>query len=187
MTSDSTVHRIRERLFAEPAAEVFALLDGASTPDLRKKMWQHEPDHYCLFRQVTGPDMAEVAPYVVRLERDSPFTQWVLKEGWGDHWGLFAVGRTDLRAMRQHCRTMIDAYDPAGRPVIFRFYDPRVLRVYLPTCTPAERAAAFGPIQWFFVEDADPAVALRYRSGPRGPHVERMSLSALEQAPVGTQ
>ena len=28
------------------------------------------------------PDMAEVAAYLVLLEVDSPFTQWVLTEGW---------------------------------------------------------------------------------------------------------
>ncbi len=31
-------------------------------------------------------------------------------------------------------------------PLVFRYYDPRVLRVYLPTCSPAEFARFFGPI-----------------------------------------
>ena len=44
----------------------------------------------CLYRGELQPDMAEVAPYLVKLDRDAPFTDWVLDRGWGNHWGVFA-------------------------------------------------------------------------------------------------
>lgn len=38
--------------------------------------------------------------------------------------------------------------------MLFRFYDPRVLRLYLPTCTSTELEQVFGPVGTFFTEDA---------------------------------
>ena len=39
--------------------------------------------------------------------------------------------------------------DEDGRVLMFRFYDPRVLRPYLQTCTKQEARAMFGPIAEF--------------------------------------
>jgi hypothetical protein len=41
--------------------------------------------------------------------------------------------------------------------MLFRYYDPRVLRSYLPTCTPEELAQVFGPIHSFVMESAEGA------------------------------
>jgi hypothetical protein len=41
--------------------------------------------------------------------------------------------------------------------MIFRWYDPRVLRVYLPTCTENELDMLFGPLSSYFVEDGEHA------------------------------
>lgn len=38
---------------------------------------------------------------------------------------------------------------------MFRYYDPRVLRVYLPTCRPDELRTVFGPIRSYLVEGED--------------------------------
>jgi hypothetical protein len=44
---------------------------------------------------------------------------------------------------------------PDGRKAYFRYYDPRILRTYLPNCHPAELRAFFGPVQSFAVPDAE--------------------------------
>jgi hypothetical protein len=36
--------------------------------------------------------------------------------------------------------------------MLFRYYDPRVLRVYLPTCVTSELRTVFGPIDCFWTE-----------------------------------
>ena len=51
---------------------------------------------------------------------------------------------------------------------MFRWYDPRVLRVYLPTCTVGELREVFGPARAFLVEDVDPGVLLRYELADDG-------------------
>jgi len=46
--------------------------------------------------------------------------------------------------------------------MLFRYYDPRVLRIYLPTCNAGELSTIFGPITGYIVEDADPWTLLRF-------------------------
>ena len=77
---------------------MFAVLDGASAPGLLDKLYGLSPAFCCLFKGELAPDMAEVAPYLVQLEPDSEFTNWVIGQGWGNHWGIFAATDGDLRA-----------------------------------------------------------------------------------------
>jgi hypothetical protein len=54
--------------------------------------------------------------------------------------------------MRRHFRSLVDANDGRGNSFTFRFYDPRVLRRYLPTCTHEELSEFFGKVHSFFAE-----------------------------------
>src|SRR5687767_2130364 len=87
-------------LFGKSETPVFTVLDGASAPGLVKKLYELEPEHCCLYRGELPPDMASVAPYLVKLEPDDPFTELVCTEGWGAHWGIFASSTATLRALR---------------------------------------------------------------------------------------
>jgi hypothetical protein len=150
-------------LFAETNAGVYAILDGASADGLLDRLRQYEPECECLYRGELAPDLAEVAPYLVRLDRRSAFTDWVVTRGWGKHWGVFGVSRADLPAMRRHFRRFLTVHDSAGKPLLFRYYDPRVLRAYLPTCTSAELTDIFGPVMHYIVEGENPAELLRFQ------------------------
>ena len=156
------VQTLSQHLFAEPDASVFAVLDGASVPGLLKALYQHKPEHICLYRGELKPDLAECAPYLVRLEENSEFTKWVLEEGWGKHWGIFAVAAATMVAMRKHFRTFLMVKNPEGKQVYFRYYDPRVLRVYLPTCNVGEIQILFGPVESYFCEDEKPETCLAF-------------------------
>jgi hypothetical protein len=162
MITEAMIETIGEHLFSDGDANLFALLDGASVEGLLDKLYGLSPNFCCLFTGELEPDMAEVAPYLVQLEPGSEFTDWVIEQGWGNHWGIFAAASGDLRAMRRHFRTFLIVYDVSGRPLRFRYYDPRVLRTYLPTCNAAELATIFGPVTSYLLEDADPRTALRF-------------------------
>ncbi len=163
MTAEDIVQSISEPLFSKEETNVYAVLDGASIPDLLARLDHCEPEYVCLYRGELAPDMAEVAPYLVRLEPQSEFTDWVLGQGWGQHWGIFAISHAGIREMRQHLRSFLTVYDSEGKPLLFRYYDPRVLRVYLPTCNAEELATVFGPIECYMFEDENPNAALRFR------------------------
>ncbi len=178
--------KIHERLFVAPENSVYAVLDGASVPDLQTVLFEHEPEFECLYRGELEPDIAEVAPYLVHLEPEAEITQWVLERGWGQHWGVYAIGEAPLDAVRRHFRKYLVVHDNAGRPMLFRYYDPRVLRVYLPTCTPEELETVFGPIQSFLCEDKTPGIALRFQIVSGALDVERIPL-APAHAGVGRE
>lgn len=150
-------------LFSDETRSVYAVLDGASVPGLLTKLSEQQPDYFCLYRGELPPDMAEVAPYLVHLQINTEFVRWITVEGWGKSWGIFALSGSDLKTMRQHFRGFLTVYDPNTRPMLFRYYDPRVLRRYLPTCTSEELAAIFGPVDSYLLEDEAGEGMLRFQ------------------------
>jgi len=156
------VEQISRHLFADVSARAFAVLDGASIPDLVPKLQEQRPEYECLYRGELAPDLAECAPYLVQLEPASDFTNWILEHGWGKNWGIFATAAADLHAMRRHFRTFLIVHDEEGKPLYFRFYDPRVLRVYLPTCNAEEALKMFGSIIYYTLEHETPNAVLQF-------------------------
>jgi hypothetical protein len=159
---------LRSLLFTEiprsPGVQTFAILDGASVPDLLDHLYaRRRPEFICLYRGELEPDMAEVAPYLVRLEPEAPFTQWLLEQGWGRHWGVFARARADLKTMRRHLRGFLMVQGPPDRQLYFRYYDPRVLPLFLPTCDITQLKRVFGPITYYFCETNSGSEALVHR------------------------
>jgi hypothetical protein len=155
---------IARHLFEEEDMNLFCVLDGASIPDLLDRLYNCELEYECLYRGELQPDMAEVAPYLVLLEEDSDMTRWVIEKGWGHHWGVFARSSEGLRSLRRHFRRFLTVHDSNAKPLYFRYYDPRVLRVYLPTCNPGELAELFGPIDRYLMEDEDGRGILSFRN-----------------------
>ncbi|HEY3820073.1 MAG TPA: DUF4123 domain-containing protein [Polyangiaceae bacterium] len=132
---------------------VYAVLDGARDPLVFMMVRACGLPHACLYAGRIPPELAKVAPYVVEVRRDHPFLEALLERGWGKSWGVFATAPCDLEAMRRHLRHFLRVQREDGKTMVFRYYDPRVLRVYLPTCTEAELTTFFGPVSRFVLED----------------------------------
>lgn len=160
----SLADALRRELFADEEANVYAVLDGASVPGLLGNLAEHQPEYTCLFSGQLDPHLAEAAPYLVRLEAEAPFTYWVLETGWGRHCGIFAAvpGAVPFTRMRKHMRSFLRVRDPEGKPLFFRYYDPRVFRVYLPTCNALELRAIFGQVATFMLEGKDAGTLLSF-------------------------
>ncbi len=151
----NAVETIGRYLFEEDDADVFCVLDGATVTGLLGHLYNCDLEYECLYRGELQPDLAEVAPYLVRLQENSDVTRWVIEKGWGRHWGVFARSREGLRSLRGHFRRFLTVHDGNGKPLYFRYYDPRVLRVYLPTCNAQELTDFFGPVDRYLLEDAE--------------------------------
>lgn len=142
-------------LFPNDGAETYALIDGASCETLLPQLDQSEPEHTCLYAGELAPDLEEVAPYLIHLRPHHPFTQWLLEHCPGRNWGIFARSQSSLRALRKHFRTFLLVKNPAGKTLYFRYYDPRVLRIFLPTCDSSELTNIFGPVSRYILEGPD--------------------------------
>lgn len=167
---------IREKLYREDGGPIYTILDGASVPGLREKLAEDEPEHVCLYAGDLQPDMAEVAPYLVKLENNTPFNDWVLERGWGNHWGIYAETGAPMLELRKHFRRFLTVHDENGKPLLFRYYDPRVLRAYLPTCNGEELNTLFGPVDAYLMEDEGGDAMLRFRlkNGTLAKQVEKL-------------
>lgn len=133
------------------AANLFAILDAARSKDIFSRLQRFTSGWVSLYRGEPEESLVEVAPYLVQMH-DSGILQWFLAEGWGNSWGLFLTSTQTLEQVRRHFRHFLLVRDEDGKQMYFRFYDPRVLRIYLPTCTAAETRRFFGPIRTFFME-----------------------------------
>ncbi len=148
------LEELQQKLF-NPRTRLYTVLDGAQIPDLPKRLYDSQVMNYCLFTGELEADMLHVAPYVVMLSPDSKFSDWVLNNAIGNNWGIFAHSRHSIREMRKHFRSLITVYDEDANSMTFRFYDPRVIREFLPTCNGGELKNFFGNIDTFFAESAD--------------------------------
>lgn len=163
MADQNFTNAVLDQLSAEPESSLYAVLDGASIKGLPKMLWEHKPEHVCLYRGDLEADVAACAPYLVRLQPRSALTARVVGEGWGNHWGVFAVAPGDVafHAVRKHFRNLQLVQRHDGKQLYFRFYDPRVLGAFLPTCDSAQRELMFGPLSAYFVEASPDGALLR--------------------------
>ena len=95
---------------------------------------------------------------------------------------LIAVSDAAFKEVRKHFRQFLMAKLPDGKQVYFRFYDPRVLRLYLPTCTPEEINQFFGPVKYYLTEDEKPGTLLRFSDAGRGVGLRKFPLAPTEPA-----
>jgi hypothetical protein len=149
------VDRLLASLFppaAERAPAVHAVLDGARDERIHRAVYDSRLDYECLFAGELSYDLMLAAPYLVRLTPEASFTRWLLEEGWGKSFGVFAWSFADLETLRRHFRRILQVRDEAGQKLFFRFYDPRVIRTYVPTATVAEMREVLGPLTRLITE-----------------------------------
>lgn len=151
-----------------PTDPVYAVLDGAR--DRRIKAWidSTQAPAWCLYRGELHPDLAAAAPYLLRLGRGHAYTEQFFGTGWRNAWGILFASAAPVAELRRHLRRFLRARTEQGRILAFRYYDPRVLRLYLPTCTPAELDTLFGPITALVAEAKAKDRFHHYRAGARG-------------------
>ena len=166
MTLDT--NRIVEYLWSSPDDEktpqVFFVVDAARDKAIPDKVMAAGKEKVCLFRGEKAVELARVAPYLVKLESEGALTRWLIDKGWGNSWGIFLASRENFVQVRTHCRALLQVHDEEANPLLFRYYDPRVLRVYLPTCTAQELKLFFGPVSHIILEDEAPSTLLRYQN-----------------------
>ena len=130
----------------------YTILDAARDDKIYSELLNSDMESLCLYVGDKALELATVAPYLLSLKREDPFTQWLMNTGWGKSWGIFLRSSASLKDLHRHFRKFLMVYDQKGIPSYFRFYDPRVLRVYLPSCNASELQVLFGPVERYYVE-----------------------------------
>lgn len=163
---------------------LYGLLDAARDAKIYALLLQSSEERQSLYEGAQGDKLALFAPYLVRLPPDSALLETLVRQGWGKSWGVYLTCPASFADVRQHFRHFLKVKKPDGKVVYFRYYDPRVLRIYLPTCTEQEIEIFFGPITRFVAEDESPAMMLEFtrRRGGVQKTVWRLAAAGAEPA-----
>lgn len=154
--------RLRDLWFSDADHSVYVILDAASIPGLPQRLAAAPEESACLYRGELGTDLLETAPYLVKLRAEGPIARWFADEGWGKNCGILVVTTLGFEAVRRHFRGFLRVRDYTGKILYFRYYDPRVLRVYLPTCNSSDIATVFGGLKRYICEGEIPNEALEF-------------------------
>jgi Fe-S-cluster containining protein len=150
----------QELLNKNSKSRLYCILDCAQDKILYKMLKMSNIQHYCLYKKQIHfvgerliEELAAVAPYLVCLTPEDQFLQNLLYHGWGKNWCTFLFSDHNYENVYEHCSGNLLALTEEGETLQFRYFDPRILRVYLPSCTPEELFIFFGPVSAFCCED----------------------------------
>lgn len=134
----------------------YILLDAArmGADILRAK--ELNPEFDSLYRGKSEAHLAAVSPYLFSMEHNTEFENWFLQNGWGDSWGVMVHSNKELKTLVRHFRQFLMVMTEDKKDLYFRYYDPRVLRIFLPTCDQQQLKEFFGPVGYYICEDEDP-------------------------------
>lgn len=145
---------VKKQLFLK-RTRLYCVLDGVLVPDLPTRLAEGRIPHFCILPGELDAAAVHAAPYLAYLSPDSKFADEVLAEGLTNNWGILFHSHRSLLEMRRHFRALHTVFDENGNPLRFRYYDPAVLRKFLPTCNAGELKTFFGDVETFFIGSAD--------------------------------
>lgn len=170
------------KVAARDGAALFALVDAAGAEGALARLAGGGLEFESLFAGRPDERFFSVSPILIRCEPDVPPFTWLAGEAWRDGYVILLTAKASLHDLAAHFRKMLEVEDEHGRRVYFRFYDPRVLRVYLPTCTAAERAFFLGPAVRVLAPSETADTVLYYeREGPDSPSLRKRLALRPEQ------
>jgi hypothetical protein len=145
-----------------------AVLDASHDPDILLWLRQQDRPHLCLFAPPASETLAAYAPYVISL--DTAGLRDLAEYVAGKPWAIYVAHRGTLQKLALHLKSHLMVRSPSGRPAYFRFFDPRVLRAYLPTCNRSQLQRFFGAdIEAVYAVGPAPREILQFRRPPAWP------------------
>lgn len=125
----------------------YLLLDGAKIENLPARLYSldENPTIEWLYHGTPYKEVFDVGPALVLLRNIG-----VLEQAFTEHWqhdaGLMIESDAPLPQLAEHLRSMIHARVTGDAALLFRYYDPRVMRHWLPALIPSEKDRMMGPV-----------------------------------------
>ncbi len=188
LSSDDPLAPVEQRLVEllnGAPAPLFALLDAARDGLIREALKYSGVEYECLYEGQSADDLADFAPYLASVPKDSQFLRFLARKAWGHSWGLFVVAPASFADLRKHFRHFLMVELEGAGMKYFRFYDPRALRAFLPTCDLGQAREFFGPVAAFWMEGGQPRLLLKFPRGEGAPRPVTVDLEAAQPSARG--
>jgi hypothetical protein len=159
---------LRAQIRLGPGESLYGIVDAARDLELAfEAKCLYEQEIRMLFEGEVASALADVAPYLMMIDPNGGYLR-----NWARHWGkcagiLFTTS-ADSHDLYAHLRHIFIVKDEQDQPYFFRFYDPRVLRIFLPTCTPQQLSEFFGPVRRWICETTEGDGCTVYVRGAQG-------------------
>lgn len=125
----------------------YLLLDGAQIENLPVRLYSLDDNPVVEWLYHTTPYQVvfDVGPTLVVLRANSG-----LEQAFMDHWqhnaGLVIESDAPMQLLAEHLRSLIHVRVTGDASMLFRYYDPRIMRHWLPAQSSAEKDHLMGPI-----------------------------------------
>ncbi|MEO6253861.1 MAG: DUF4123 domain-containing protein [Ferruginibacter sp.] len=131
----------------------FLILDAARLKQNLDEAKTLNPSFASLYDGELEAELVNVFPFLFSFRENTEFADWYVKNGWGQSWGVLLHSEYDMEKTLMHLKKNIVVNTENNKDYFFRFYDPRVLRIFLPTCNAKQLKEFFGPLEQYICED----------------------------------
>ncbi len=130
--------------------------------------------------------LLKATPYLARIDLDSSFCRWLFNECWGDNCGIFFISQASDDQLFHHFKKLLLAKSESGESLYFRYYDPRVFRSFIPSCSTDQLNVFFELVERFIVEHDFGKTAKSYQIFESKLEVVPIELKPKKSALVGS-
>ena len=124
---------------------LYAVVDPARDPKVLDWLNEARLPFQCLFQGEKAKTLAEEAPYLIHFGQDGGAVQSLVQAHHGQAAVTYLVSDAPFYVVRRHLRRIQMVKTDDDETLYFRYYDPRIARVFLPTCDEEQ-------IRWMFGE-----------------------------------
>lgn len=140
------------RLAHDEGGALYAIVDAARSDEVLRLLAHGDVEHASIYQGQKLQRLLSVAPFLTRFEPEAAVCRWLIAEAWGRSCGMLLTSAAAMPELVAHLASLVTAEDDHGVRDFFRFHDPRVLPLYLPTCTGDELNRFFGPVSRMMTE-----------------------------------
>ncbi len=145
----------------------YIVVDGARLLSALSELIDKNKEHICLYKGLAEETLSAFAPYLLTFGKNEVFDSWYLQQSKNESWGIFIKSKLSLDELSTHLRKFLKVKNEDGKQLYFRFYDPRVLPLFLPTCDKKQLIDFFGAIEEFIceLEEGDSLIVFTQQEG----------------------
>lgn len=138
----------------QPFRRTYAIVDASRQPMvIPAALDAFASSVRCLFSGSALREFGDNAAWVVEIDSTEGTLRWLLEQGFNKRWAIFANSLLEIEPFVRHLKKFTVAEGDGGRTFFFRFYDPHVLRQYLPAFDERQVRLFFREIEDVFFED----------------------------------